>query len=119
MRLFKGLAHPGAALVVMTGGILIGENPQYLREPWLHGKLLLVALIIVLDLRVYFRASAYLAGTVQLRSRECMVLHGAISLAFFGILILVLLKPWSAGTGSRLRAGSLPTSAERTGAGLR
>jgi uncharacterized membrane protein len=93
MTLFKGLAHPGAALMVITGVILIAEHPHYLREHWLHAKLLLVALLVVLDLRVYFRTTAFLAGRVELRRRECMALHGAISLVFFGILILVLLKP--------------------------
>jgi putative membrane protein len=118
MKLFKGLAHPGAALMVITGAILIGENPHYLREFWLHAKLLLVAVLIALDLRVYFRATAHLMGRVELRRRECKALHGAISLVFFGILILVLLKPFSAGTSPRLQAGLLSPLHRRGGAGL-
>jgi putative membrane protein len=106
MKLFRGLSHPGAALMVITGAILIGEHPHYLREHWLHAKLLLVALLIVLDLRVYFRTTALLAGRAELRRRECMVLHGVISLVFFGILILVLLKPFGAGASPALRSGS-------------
>jgi putative membrane protein len=94
MRLLKGLAHPGAALMVITGIILIAEHPHYLREHWLHAKLLLVALLFVLDLRVYFRTTAFLAGRAELRRRECTAMHGAIALVFFGILILVLLKPF-------------------------
>ena len=94
MKLLNGLAHPGAALMAITGMFLIGENPHYLREHWLHAKLLLVVLLVVLDLRVYFRTTAFLAGRAKLRRRECMALHGAISLVFFGILILVLLKPY-------------------------
>jgi putative membrane protein len=104
MRLLKGLAHPGAALMVITGITLIVENPHYLREHWLHAKLLLVIFLIILDLRVYFRIKAFLAGRIELRRRECMVLHGAISLVFFGILILVLLKPF----GMRTRRASAP-----------
>jgi putative membrane protein len=119
MKLFKGLAHPGAALMVISGIILIAEHPHYLREHWLHAKLLLVALLIVLDLRAYFRTSAFLAGKVELQRRECMALHGAISLVFFGILILVLLKPF--GVGVRRTSGpvrlppraSLPAGAFR------
>jgi putative membrane protein len=115
MKLFKSLAHPGAALMVITGGILIGENPHYLLEHWLHAKLLLVLVLIVLDLRVYFRTGAFLAGRVELRRRECMALHGAVSLVFFGILILVLLKPFGAGGPPRLRSAS----ASAAEAGLR
>jgi putative membrane protein len=118
MKLFKGLAHPGAALMVITGAILIGENPHYLREHWLHAKLLLVAILIVLDLRVYFRTTAQLAGRAVLQRRECMALHGAISLVLFGILILVLLKPFGAGGTQRLRSGLPSPPHRRAGVGL-
>ena len=116
MTLFKGLAHPGAALMVITGTILIGEHPHYLREHWLHAKLLLVAVLFILDLRVYFRTTIFLAGRAELRRRECVALHGTISLVFFGILILVLLKPFGAGavrTTGLVRLRSRPSS--RTG----
>ena len=104
MKLLKGLAHPGAALMVISGIILIGEDPHYLREHWLHAKLALVALLIILDLRVYFLTAGSLAGTAELRRRECMALHGGISLVFFAILILVLLKPF----GLRVRQAVAP-----------
>ncbi len=95
MRLLKGLARPGAALVLVTGVALIAQRPHYLSENWLRTKLFLVIVLIILDLRVYFRSKAFLAGRIELRRPECMVLHGAISLLFFGVLILVLLKPFS------------------------
>jgi len=117
MRLFKRLAHPGAALTVITGAILIGANPHYLQEHWLHAKLLLIAVLIVLDLRVYFRATAHLAGRAELRRRECMALHGAISFVFFGILILVLLKPFGVGRSPGVRSAS-PAAPAGLSAGL-
>ena len=90
--------------MVITGITLIAENPHYLREHWLHAKLLLVALMFILHSRVYFRTKALLAGRIELRRGECLALHGAISLVFFGILILVLLKPF----GPRVRRASAP-----------
>lgn len=93
-KLLKGLAHPGAALMVVTGFLLVCEDPYFLRETWLHGKLLLVIILVALDLRVTFRAKAFQEGKIEMTRRECMALHGAISLVFFGILILVLLKPF-------------------------
>jgi putative membrane protein len=104
MKLLKGMAHPGAAVMVISGVIMIGENPHYLREHWLQAKLLLVALLVILDLRVYFRTKAFLAGRIELQRLECMALHGGISLVFFAILILVLLKP----LGTRVRQASGP-----------
>jgi putative membrane protein len=94
MKLLKGLAHPGAALMVITGFLLVSRQPHFLREHWLHGKLILVIILVVLDLRVTFRAKAFQEGRIELSRRECMALHGAISLVFFAILILVLIKPF-------------------------
>ena len=94
-KLLKGLAHPGAAIMVITGFILVSLDPNYLREHWLHGKLLLVVILAALDLRLTFRARAFQEGNIELSRRECMVLHGAISLVFLAILILVLIKPFS------------------------
>jgi putative membrane protein len=94
-KLLKGLAHPGAALMVITGFILVSHDPNYLREHWLHAKLLLVVILVGLDLRLTFRARAFQEGNIELSHRECMVLHGAISLVFLAILILVLIKPFS------------------------
>jgi putative membrane protein len=93
-KLLQGLAHPGAAIMVVTGFILVSHDPTYLREHWLHAKLLLVVILAALDLRVTFRARAYQEGSIELSRGECMALHGAIALVFFAILILVLVRPF-------------------------
>ena len=94
MKLLKGLAHPGAALMLITGIALLAQDPFALRAHWLHLKLILVIVMIALDLRVYSRAKAFNAGTIELRRGECMALHGIIALTLMGILILVLVKPF-------------------------
>lgn len=114
-KLLKGVVHPGAALMVITGAILVTRNPEYLREHWLQAKLVLVIILITLDLIVYFRTKAFHAGTVKLQRRECVALHGAITLVFFAILILVLTKPF----GLRVQRSSAATpSFETSGAVL-
>ncbi|MBZ5516607.1 MAG: CopD family protein [Acidobacteriia bacterium] len=93
-KLLKGLAHPGAALMLISGSILLVEDPYFLRTTWLHLKLLLVLVLIALDLRVYFRTRAFQAGRIELKRAECMALHGVIALVFTAILVLVLIKPF-------------------------
>jgi protoporphyrinogen IX oxidase len=94
-KLFNGIAHPGAIVAVISGAILISTNVNYyLHAAWLHVKLFLVVIIIVLDAITYVRAKAFHAGKVTLRRKECMMLHGAIALVFIGILIMVLIKPF-------------------------
>lgn len=114
MKLMKGLARPGAGLMLLTGIFLVGENPQYVHQHWLQAKLVLVALLIVLDLRVYDRSKAFLAGGIELHRRECMALHGAISLVFFAILILVLVKPFGATIRKSMMAGAVESRASVT-----
>src|SRR5208283_6048084 len=94
-KLLRGLAHPGAAIMVITGFLLVSHDPSYLREHWLHAKLFLVVVLVALDLRLTFRARAFQEGKIELSRRECMFLHGAISLVFLAILILVLIRPSS------------------------
>lgn len=93
-KLMKGLAHPGAAIMVITGIILVSQDPNYLRQAWLHIKLLMVVVLIVLDLRLTFRARLFQQGKIEMTRRECMILHGGISLVFLIILIMVLVKPF-------------------------
>jgi putative membrane protein len=91
MRLLRAMADPGAALTLVTGIILIWTNPSYfLHAAWLHAKLALVVVLIGLHAVVRSRTKAFVAGRIELQRRDCMVLHGAISLIFLGILVAVL-----------------------------
>jgi putative membrane protein len=94
-KLLKGLAHPGAALMVISGVLLLAEDPYCLRATWLHLKIPLVLVMVALDLRVYFRAKAFQAGQIEMTRGECMALHGIIAVVFMAILVLVLIKPFS------------------------
>jgi putative membrane protein len=93
-KLLKGLAHPGAAIMVITGFILVSHDPGYLQQHWLHAKLLLVAVLVGLDLWLTFQIRAFHEGKVEISRRECMLLHGAIALVFLVILILAVIKPF-------------------------
>ncbi len=91
LRLLGSMANPGAVLSIITGIILIFTNPSYyLHARWLQAKLVLVVVLIGLHWVALSRTKSYLAGRIQLQRRDCMTLHGAISLIFLGILVLVL-----------------------------
>jgi putative membrane protein len=94
VKLLRGMAHPGAAITVLAGLTVLWIQPGYIHQHWLHAKLFLVAVLIALDLVVYTRTKAFHKGEIKLERRECMILHGAISLVFLGILIMVLIKPF-------------------------
>jgi protoporphyrinogen IX oxidase len=90
-RMLRGMATPGAIITVLTGIILVEVlGPGILRQTWLQAKLTLVICLLILHTIAYFRARDVAAGTLHVPRRSWMILHGAISLVFFGILICVL-----------------------------
>ena len=94
MKLLNGLAHPGAALMTISGIVLLAAQSYALRETWMHVKILLIVVLIALDLQVYFRAKALQAGRIKMQRGECMMLHGIIASVFLAILVLVMVKPF-------------------------
>jgi putative membrane protein len=88
----RGLAHPGAALVILSGALLMYLAPGAAMAGWLHAKLLLVALLIVADLML----------TLQVRrmperepaAGQVGMFHGIVGLLFALILVLALVKPF-------------------------
>lgn len=93
-KLLKGLAHPGAALMTISGIVLLRLLPYALHENWMYLKIVLVLILIALDLRVTFRAKAFVAGKIELQRGECMMLHGLIAAVILAIIVLVLVKPF-------------------------
>ena len=94
-KLFNGVIHPGGLITIISGLILISTNTHYyLHAAWLHVKLLMVLFLIVLDAVTVIRARAFHAGKIQLKRKECMMLHSGIALLFTVILIMVLIRPF-------------------------
>lgn len=94
-KILDGLAHPGLALMVGSGIILLFLQPYAIRELWMHVKLFMVLVLIGLDVKVYRRTESFQAGAIELRREECMIWHGVIAAVFLAILVLVMVKPFS------------------------
>jgi len=94
LRLLKRVAHPGAAVTVIAGLILIATNSQYyLRAAWLHAKLLLVAVLVASEVVLYVRTRRFAAGQIGLQRRAGMMMQAVIILLFLGIVALAVVKP--------------------------
>ncbi len=93
-KLLNGMAHPGALITVVAGIVLVGLQPAYLRQSWLHAKLSLVVILIGMNLFLHMRARALREEQSEARSGQFRMLHGVISALFLGIVILVMIKPF-------------------------
>ena len=91
-RIFlRGLADPGALLVILAGiGLISTNSSYYLHAPWLHIKLTFVVLLIGLHGIVAVRTKRFGAGTIQLQRGEARLLVVATILIFISILISTL-----------------------------
>jgi putative membrane protein len=94
-RLFDFSANGGAMATIGFGIWLIFLDPGVLRQGWLHNKLLLVVVIIVMHARLYRRINALEAEPSGANRREFAMTHGILSALLLAILLLVFLRPFS------------------------
>ena len=94
-RLLNRLAHPGAALVLIAGPLLLLTNAAYyLHAGWFHAKLMLVVVLAGLDWLACRRTRALVTAPAPIQRRQDLVLHIALGSVLVALLMLVLLKPF-------------------------
>jgi putative membrane protein len=87
----RGLADPGALLVLLAGVSLIMTKPSYyLHAPWLHIKLTFVILLIGLHGMVAVRTKAFASGRIEMQRSEARLLVLGTLFLFLSILIATL-----------------------------
>jgi putative membrane protein len=94
-RLFDVSANAGALVTIGFGIWLILLEPSVLRQGWLHIKLLLVVILIVMHARLFRRINALEAEPSGATRREFAMTHGIVSALLLAILLLVFLRPFS------------------------
>ena len=93
--LFEITVNLGAAITIVLGIMLILMDPLVLRHGWLHAKLLLVAILLLLS-RALLSPDSSSSRTIRApsTSREFEVIHGMVSALLIAILVLTVLKPF-------------------------
>jgi putative membrane protein len=87
----RGLADPGALLVILAGISLIMTKPSYyLHAPWLHIKLTFVLLLIGLHGMIAVRSKRFASGQIAMQRSEARMLVIFTLLIFLSILISTL-----------------------------
>jgi len=93
-RLLHAGGNIGAALAIFFGILLIVLNPGLMRHGWLHAKLGLVALILVVQFWIYRRVTRMEIEPAALSPGQARAAHGILSLLLLAVLALAVLRPF-------------------------
>ena len=92
--LFFGGCNIGGAVAIIFGILLMVEEPELLRQGWLHVKLGLVFILLLVHLRLHRRIVALSDNPSSVTRVEFRVIHGVVSLLLLAILAMAIMKPF-------------------------
>jgi putative membrane protein len=93
-RLFYGGCNIGGAVTLLFGIGLMVAMPDVIRQGWLHVKLGLVFILLLVHLRLHRRIVALSDNPSSVTRSEFRAIHGVVSLLLLAILAMALLKPF-------------------------
>jgi putative membrane protein len=93
-RLLLVSGNTGAAVAIIFGILAILAEPGVLARGWLHLKLVLVLLMLLVHFRLYQHIRTLEEAPLNAMRREFSIMHGLISILLLGTLVLVLVKPF-------------------------
>lgn len=92
--LFFGGCNIGGAVAIIFGILLMTMEPGVLRQGWLHVKLLLVFILLLVHLRLHRRIVALSDNPSSVSRIEFRVIHGVVSLLLLAILVMAFVRPF-------------------------
>jgi putative membrane protein len=94
-RLLNGIATPAAVLSVATGLTMLWLVPGYLTQPWMHAKLtFVVGLLVSHGLGMRYRKKL-ITDPGAVPHRTFRILNEVPTLLMVGIVIMIIVRPWS------------------------
>ena len=94
-RLYRIILIPAMLVALLLGIAMLGLKPLLLYQPWLYLKIILVVGMLGLSHMGSKIGADLAAGTCKLSGRKLRFLNEAPTLLMIGIVLLVILKPFS------------------------
>ena len=92
--LFFGGCNIGGAVAIIFGILLMAMEKGVLRQGWLHVKLGLVFILLLVHLRLHRRIVALSDNPSSVSRAEFRVIHGVVSLLLLAILVMAFVRPF-------------------------
>lgn len=109
-RLWYIITWPSALLTILFAGWLLALMPQWLMQPWMHLKLLFVALLFAYHLKTHRMFLEFQRDKAQYSSLFMRVWNEGATLLLFAIVFLVILKDslhWITALGGLVGLGAV------------
>jgi len=94
-RLYRIITTPAMVVAFVLGFFMLSFHPQLWRQPWLHGKLFLVIGMAGITGFAGKLRKQLADGEKPFTSKQLRFLNEVPTLLMIGIVLLVILKPFS------------------------
>jgi len=93
-KLFKYIGVPAMWATILSGGTMLWLNPALLHMPWMHAKLLFVALLIAYHFTLEYHRRKLLENPRYKPGKFYRFYNEVPTLLMIGIVIFVVVKPF-------------------------
>ncbi len=94
-RLLRAITNPAGIVAVLTGGYMLSVQTAYFTQPWMHAKLTLVAGLIVMHVLALRYRVKLIESPHAVPHKVFRVLNEVPTLLMIGIVIMIIVRPWS------------------------
>ncbi len=94
-RLYRIITMPAMVVAFILGFFMLSFHPELWRQPWLHGKLLLVLAMAGITGFAGKLRRRLAEGEKPYTSKQLRILNEVPTLLMIAIVLLVILKPFS------------------------
>jgi len=90
----KAIGTPAMWATILSGSTMLYLNPAYLHQPWMHAKLLFVALLITYHFSLEMHRKQLLQNPHYKSGKFYRLYNEIPTLLMIGIVIFVVVKPF-------------------------
>lgn len=92
-KLIYMISHPAMGLTIALGVWMLVLNPALLKQPWMHGKLCAVVLLMGYQFFSGITFRRFRKGNFFLTEKACRMINEVPTVLLITIVLLAILKP--------------------------
>jgi putative membrane protein len=96
-KLLRIITLPASIATLATGTLLVYLNPIWLKQGWFHIKLLFVVFLLTYQGLAFLTHRKFSERNFIFSERQCRMINEVPTLILFVVVVMVVLKPFTAG----------------------